>query len=380
MPDVLIAGGGVSGLSIAWELASHGVSVSLSDQGRIGREASWAGAGMLPPGSLEGAIDGEAQLRAFSHSLWCQWSDELRQLTGIDNGYRVCGGINLSFDRDLASEREAWSREGNNVQALSHQQLAQLEAAVSPDATEAFLIPEFGQVRNPRQLKALTASCLEHGVELIEGTPLLGWERAGGRGQIVAARTGSGRIAADQFVTACGAWSGQVLSEIGCDVCIEPLRGQIALLKTERPLFRHVLQVGSRYLVPRSDGRTLIGSTEERVGFVKHNTVGGVRSLLEFAAKVVPNLRDAELERCWSGLRPAGRGDVPYIGAFPGTDNLFVATGHFRSGLQMSPGTAVLMRQILLGQETTISVTPYAIAPSKQANRAEVDFIESVSV
>jgi glycine oxidase len=388
MPDVLIAGGGVIGLSIAWELASHGVSVSLIDQGRIGREASWAGAGMLPPGSLAGATGGEPRLRAFSHSLWPQWSDELRQLTGIDNGYRVCGGINLSFDRDLTSEREAWSREGNTVQALSHQQLAELEAAVSPEVTDAFLMPEFGQVRNPRQLKALISACHDNGVELIEGTPLLGWERAGAGagagagegGRIVAARTGAGRIVADQFVTACGAWSGQVLSDIGCDVCIEPLRGQIALLKTVRPLFRHVLQVGPRYLVPRSDGRTLIGSTEERVGFVKRNTVSGVQSLLEFAAKVVPNLRDAELERCWSGLRPAGRGDVPYIGPVPGTDNLFVATGHFRSGLQMSPGTAVLMRQMLLGQETTISVAPYAIAFSKGTNRTGVDVAESVPV
>ena len=132
--------------------------------------------------------------------------------------------------------------------------------------------------------------------------------------------------------------------------------------------------------MPRSDGRTLIGSTEERVGFVKRNTVAGVQSLLEFAAKVVPNLRDAELERCWSGLRPAGRGDVPYIGAVPATDNLFVATGHFRAGLQMSPGTAVLMRQMLLGQETTISVTPYAVTPSKETNRTGVDVAESVPV
>ena len=380
MPDVLIAGGGVIGLSIAWELASHGVSVSLIDQGQIGREASWAGAGMLPPGSLERATGGEPRLRAFSHSLWPQWSDELRRSTDIDTGYRVCGGINLSFDRDIEPERLACSREGNNVQVLSLQQLAQLETAISQEVTDAFRMSEFGQVRNPRQLKALISACRDNGVELIEGTPLLGWERAGGQGRIIAARTATGRIAADQFVIACGAWSGQLLSEIACDVHVEPLRGQIALLRTTRPLFRHVLQVGSRYLVPRSDGRTLIGSTEERVGFVKRNTVAGVQSLLEFAAKVVPNLRDAELERCWSGLRPAGRGDVPYIGAVPATDNLFVATGHFRAGLQMSPGTAVLMRQMLLGQETTISVTPYAVAPSKETNRTGVDVAESVPV
>jgi len=380
MPDVLIAGGGVIGLSIAWELASHGASVSLIDQGRIGREASWAGAGMLPPGAMQGATGGEAQLRAFSHSLWPQWSHELRQSTGIDNGYSVCGGINLSFDRDLTPELLACRREGNNVQALSRQQLAELETAVSPEVTEAFRVPEFGQVRNPRQLKALTSACHDSGVELIEGTPLLSWERAGGGGRIIAARTAAGRIVADQFVAACGAWSGQVLSDIGCPVRVEPLRGQIALLKTPRPLFRHVLQVGPRYLVPRPDGRTLVGSTEESVGFVKRNTVEGVQSLLEFAARVVPDLGDAELERCWSGLRPAGRGDVPYIGAVPGLPNLFVATGHFRSGLQMSPGTAVLIRQMLLGQETTISAVPYGIAPGNEVNSPADDAAASISV
>lgn len=377
MPDVLIAGGGVIGLSLAWELATHGASVTLVDQGRIGREASWAGAGMLPPGSLTGALTAEATLRAFSHSLWPQWSNELQQSTGIDNGYRVCGGIELSFNRELEAERLEWGREGNEVQTLTGQQLAQMESAVSPAVSNAFRLPEFGQVRNPRQIKALMSACQDAGVDLIEGTPLLSWDRAGDR--IVAAETAAGRIAADQFVTSCGAWSGRILSDVGCDVSVEPLRGQIALLRTPRPLFTHVLQVGARYLVPRPDGRTLIGSTEERAGFVKQNTVGGIQSLLEFAAQVVPALLNAEVEQCWSGLRPAGRGDVPYIGHVPGLENLFVATGHFRSGLQMSPATAVLLRQILTGEETAIPVEPYAVAPSEAAGPV-VGANESIAV
>jgi len=105
-----------------------------------------------------------------------------------------------------------------------------------------------------------------------------------------------------------------------------------------------------------------VGSTEERVGFVKQNTARGIRGLLDFATRVVPGLQDAELEQCWSGLRPHSGRDLPLIGAVPGTDNVFVATGHFRSGLQMSPATAVLMRQILLNQEPSIPITPYSVS------------------
>lgn len=377
MPDVLIAGGGVIGLSVAWELATHGASVTVVDQGQIGREASWAGAGMLPPGALEGATGGEACLRAFSHQLWPEWTTELQQVTGIDNGYRNCGAIELSLDGNLDSMRESWAVEGNAVTPLTPQQLMQLEPTVTRDAADAFVLPEFAQVRNPRQLKALISACRDSGVELVEGNPVLEWDRADGR--VIAALTANGRINADQFVAASGAWSKRLLATAGCDIPVEPVRGQIVLLRTQQPVFTHVLQVGPRYLVPRPDGRTLIGATEEHVGFVKQNTVEGVQGLLEFAARVVPALCDAELERCWSGLRPAGRGDVPFLGPVPGLDNLFVATGHFRSGLQMSPGTAVLMRQLLLGQEPTIPMAPYSVSSNTMTgNRPHVP--ESVSV
>ena len=369
MPDVLIAGGGVIGLSIAWELASHGASVTVIDQGPIGREASWAGAGMLPPGCLDGASGGEAQLRAYSHSLWTEWSEELQQSTGIDNGYRVCGGVELSFDGDLNEWCQIWRDEGNVVEKLTTTQLRQHEPAVTDSIADAFVLPEFGQVRNPRQLKALISACHDAGVQLLEGNPLLEWEQSERR--VTAAVTTRGRFEADQFVTACGAWSRRVLSSVNCDVTTEPVRGQILLLKTPRPQFTRVLQVGTRYLVPRPDGRILVGSTEERAGFVKQNTVEGVQGLLNFAVRVVPGLNEAELERCWSGLRPAGRGDTPYLGTVPQLENLYVATGHFRSGLQMSPGTAVLMRQLLLGQEPAVSMDTYAL-PRHDASPMDV--------
>lgn len=360
MSDVIVVGGGVIGLSIAWELAAHGASVKVIEQGAIGREASWAGAGMLPPGQLASEVSGEGRLRALSCELWSEWTATLHEATGIDNGYQNCGAIEVSFDRCLQQDAARWSDGGNDVQMLTDTQLRQLEPAISPTVIHAYRLPEFCQVRNPRHLKALVAACADVGVELLEGESVYGWKNAEYR--ITQAQTTSGIHEARQFVIAGGAWSRRLISEAGTEIALEPIRGQIVLLRCPSLPFRHVIQDGPRYLVPRADGRILIGSTEERAGFVKQNTVDGIQSLLRFAVSVVPALAEAEIERTWAGLRPFSGREEPYITKLPDRDNVFLATGHFRSGLQMSPGTAVLMRQLLQGQETAIPMAPYGLA------------------
>jgi glycine oxidase len=363
MSDVIVVGGGVIGLSTAWELASHGATVKVIEQGQIGREASWAGAGMLPPGKLAGETSGEGRLRALSCELWPEWTQSLRDSTGIDNGYQNCGAIEVSFDHSLKVEANAWESSGNNVEFLTDERRRHFEPAISADIKDAYRLDEFCQVRNPRHLKALAAACAEAGVEFLEGTPVCGWRMLEGR--VTHVRTTGDDHAAGQFVICSGAWSRQLTQEAGVPLNVEPMRGQIVLLRCSPLPFRHVIQDGARYLVPRADGRILIGSTEERVGFVKQNTVDGVQSLLQFAKSVVPALASAEIERTWSGLRPYSGREEPFITRLPTHENLFVAAGHFRSGLQMSPGTAVLVRQMLQGQESSIPMSPYGLADSE---------------
>ena len=357
MSDVVVVGGGAIGLSVAWETARRGAGVTVVEQGRVGREASWAGAGFFPPGNLSGAATPIAQLRASSHSVWSDWTARLRELTGIDNGYRVCGGVIVSFDDPLDGEVEQWQAEGVAIERLTSESAREVEPALTADIRDAYHLPQLAQARNPRHLKAMRSACELAGVRFLEGCPVTGWDWAE-RG-IIAARTAQGRIDGDQFVIAAGAWSSMLLAEAGLPVTIEPVRGQIALLQLPRPLFRHVIEVGPRYLVPRPDGRVLIGSTEERVGFVKQNTVTGVTGLLEFATSLVPELADADVERCWSGLRPCPTRELPLIGRLPEAENTIVATGHFRSGLQMSPGTGVLVSELLTGEATSIDLTPF---------------------
>ena len=145
----------------------------------------------------------------------------------------------------------------------------------------------------------------------------------------------------------------QGLSVPGLQPGIHPVRGQIALLNTRVALIQRILLHGARYLVPRPDGRVLVGATEEDAGFDKRTTATAVRDLLGLAFELVPELANAHLERCWAGLRPGSPDGLPFLGAVPGCDNLFVAAGHFRAGLQLSPATGLVVKELLLGQPLT---------------------------
>lgn len=361
MQDVIIIGGGVIGLSLACELAKEGLAVSVLDQGQMGQESSWAGAGILPPGNSEFARLPEARLRAASHALWPTWSARLRDETGIDNGFRNCGGLEVQFagtGHSLDDEIAAWRREGVAVEPLSSGEARDREPALAGEVTSAYRLPEMGQVRNPRHVKALVSFALKQGVTLSPGTCVYDFDRADER--IAGVETSSGKQRAGRFVIASGAWSTRLLAEVGCHAAVRPIRGQIVLLSHNPSRLTHVVNVGSRYLVPRGDGRLLVGATEEVAGFDKRTTGAGLAGLTAFAIEVIPELAGAGFERAWAGLRPQSADGLPYLGRAGGMENLFVASGHFRAGLQLSPITAVLMCQLMLGRETTIPLAPYS--------------------
>jgi len=364
MPDVVLVGGGVIGLTIAEELATHGRSVLILDQGTPGRESSWAGAGMLPPGQLRTARSPEAKLRALSAEHWEATSLRLKAETGIDNGFLRCGSLCIGRENDqarLTRESLGWQREEIEVEEISGPQIREYESSLSPSFTHGYRLPQAAQVRNPRHLSALLASVGRHQVEIRSGTPCLGFDQRGD--QILGVRTPSETISAGQVVITSGAWSSSLLEQAGCNLQIRPIRGQVVLLNVFPRLLNHLIEVGLWYLVPRADQRILVGATQEEAGFVKENTADGVEQLLTFARELVPALRHAAIERTWAGLRPGSPNGLPYLGVLPGYRNLYIAAGHFRSGLQMSLGTGRLMRQLLLGQPTEIDLSPYSADP-----------------
>jgi glycine oxidase len=357
-PDVLVLGGGVIGLTTAYFLAREGVQVEVVDKGDLGREASWAGAGILPPGNPEFARTPIELLHAHSAALFPTLSAELRERTNIDNGYLACGGLEFVPEKDGALIEEL-RRLGVPVEALDVKAVHQIEPAVAAWHRQVFWLPTMAQVRNPRHVKALVAGCQGLGVRLRPGCPVYGLERHDGR--VSAARTGVGPLAAGQFLVAAGAWTDGLLEPLGWRTGIRPVRGQVVLLNGGVPLFRRILQQGKRYLVPRPDGRVLVGSTEEDAGFSKQTTAWAVEDLLEFAVEMVSALAEAHVERCWAGLRPGSPDGLPLLGPVPEVENLYVAAGHFRSGIQLSPATARVLTELVLGRELTVPLEPFRL-------------------
>jgi glycine oxidase len=369
MHDVLIVGGGVIGLSLAWDLARHGQRVRVIDRGPPGREASWAGAGILPPANRAKAIHPYDQLCGLSAELHPAWAAELAARTGIDTGYRRCGGLYLARTPGEAASLAAWAADqaatGIAVRKIGPEELADVEprlraaGAQGSRPHEAYVLPDEAQVRNPRHLQALVAACELLGVEITPnvaaGDVVLQGNRVGG----VAAA--GGLLRASRYCFTAGAWTGQLLAKLGQPIAVLPIRGQMVLLRCESPPLRHIVNVGSRYIVPRDDGRVLVGSTEEEVGFDKRTTDEAIADLTALARELVPTLASAPLERAWAGLRPASFDGLPYLGPLPGLSNAFVAAGHFRSGLFLSPGTAVVMSQLLRDEAPGIDLTPFRV-------------------
>lgn len=352
-PDVLILGGGVIGLTTAYFLTREGLTVEIVDRADLGQEASWAGAGILtaPAAHPTTPLD---RLLALSRQLTVALSEDLRDTTHLDNGYVPCGGLALDADAEI----EHWRNAGVDFEELDADELADFEPALTPGPLRTFYLPATAQLRNPRHLRALIAWCSLNEVRLRPHCPVHGFERHGTR--ITAVHTDAGLLRADRFLVTTGAWTEGLLAPLGWRPGIRPIRGQIALLNTAAPILTRVVELGKRYLVPRPDGRVLVGSTEEDAGFEKRNTAAGIGELLAFAQSLCPRLATARFERCWSGLRPGSPDGLPFLGIVPGLDNLFVAAGHYRSGLQFSAATGTLLTELMLARPPSIPLEAFA--------------------
>jgi glycine oxidase len=371
--DVLVIGGGVIGCACAWRLRQAGLSVTLFERRACGQESSWAGAGILDPGSYARS-DPLAELRRASCSRYPSFAEELREQTGIDPELIPCGLLDLITDdnQDAAADRElaaanrepaAANREpaaagvgpaaaqktgvGKHpaVERLSPEQVRQLEPAVGGDIRGALLKREVCQVRNPRLMRALRAACLQSGVRLMEHTTVTSIECDG---DAPCVRTPDGSHRADWIVLAAGAWSSLLNASVGEVVRVAPVRGQMALLECPAAPIGHIIEHGSSYAVSRRDGRLLIGATvEPDAGFDSRPTAAGVERLLGFVRRFLPPLADCRFVRAWAGLRPGSADGKPYIGPIPGQERLIAATGHYRAGLLLAPITAEIVTELI---------------------------------
>ena len=373
--DLIVLGGGVIGLSIAAQCAKEGWSVCVLERGQMGKESSWAGAGILPCGARTPVEDPIEQLRQLSDRLHEEWADWLADFTGVDTEYRRSGGLTVArTSAERATMRGNclwWDELGIEYQRLSSSEVIGLSPAVDPVAShgvpiEYYWVPRDAKLRNPRHLMALRVACQKLGVSMIEQTEVVGVQASGSEIAGVNIRSSEptkweGSLVADRYCLATGAWTPQLLKPLGIETGIYPVRGQMQLYRFDRIPFGFVVNEGHRYMVPREDGRVLVGSCEEEVGFSKGTTEEMMEQLSVWAASVCPSIRGARLETQWSGLRPGSIDAFPYLGTLYPYTNGYVAAGHFRHGLHWSTATGLLMSQHLSGKKTEIDLEPFRL-------------------
>jgi glycine oxidase len=245
------------------------------------------------------------------------------------------------------------------LRTLDGIQTKSLEPALADGFRSSILLPDVGQIRNPRLCKALRRSLHLRGVTIHENTPVLGFISRDG--SINGVRTAGGEYPANRVVVAAGAWSAQLLKDAGLDLPVTPVRGQMIQFQAYRGLLKHVVLHQDHYLVPRMDGLILAGSTLEYTGFDKGTTQEARDELARAATALVPALSECELVRHWAGLRPGSPDGVPFIGEHLRIEGLYVIAGHFRNGVVMAPASVQLLLGLMQKQAGFVDPAPYAI-------------------
>ncbi len=351
---VVIIGGGVIGCLTAWRLAQRGADPIIIERGRIGRESSWAGAGILCPIQPWLYPDAFTRLIEASLALYPDLQNELESHTGISPQWSPCGLMVPFFPDDTADHRQAavdWSeRFGWRFEQLDSRQAGEAEPVLADDVQGALLWPDVGQVRNPRLLKAIYTLLRSEGVEIHEQTKVDGLIEKSGRvcGVHLADKS---TLEADAVLLAAGSWSGVLGERFGISLPVKPVKGQIILLKSDPKRLKHVIKHDRAYFVPRSDGRILVGASMEFVGFEPGNTVAGVHGLLDGLLRLTPQLAHEHIEHQWMGFRPGSPDGLPFMGPIDEKPGLWVASGHYRNGVALAPITAEIMSKWILGEQ-----------------------------
>jgi glycine oxidase len=349
--EVIIAGGGVIGLSIARELARRGVrEIVLCDKGELGKEASWAAGGILAPQVEADTADSFFKLTSASRDLYPSFVQTLYDETSIDVELDQTGTLYVAFSEDEEAElrqRFEWQRRAAlRVEWLDSTDLSRLEPCVSLEVRCALRFPNDWQVENRRLIQALIASNEKLGVTLLSNCEVTSLRTEGDR--VVGVETANGLIAAPIVVVCAGAWTSFLTTATSAPIEIEPVRGQMLCFKPAQQIAQHVIYSKRGYLVPRRDGRVLAGSTSEHVGFDKCVTDEGVSSIKSMAFDIAPSLDGAPLVDSWAGFRPRALDDLPVLGPHAEIEGLFYATGHFRNGILLAPITAKVIANSII--------------------------------
>lgn len=362
--DVAIVGGGVIGASIAFKLAAEDLRIVVFDRQQPGQEASWAAAGMLSPAPDSPRDLPLAPLGRESLKLYPQFIAAIEEESGKSASYACDGAIEIllaphgEIDRD---QKAAEYRLLNlAAEAISLSAAREREKSFTPDARAALWLPEEATVEPRLLMAALLAASQNRGVAIRSGCGVSNLLCE--RGRCVGVIAGGEKIEAAHVVVAAGCFSGEIANgaaHLARLLPTRPVRGQMLALRSETFRLNRVLRSERGYLVPRRDGRIVVGSTKEEAGFEKRVTAAGIHKLLDAAIELCPALASAEVVETWSGLRPGTPDDLPILGP---TDiaGLSIATGHYRNGILLAPVTARLMREWIVRGHTDFDAAAFS--------------------
>ena len=354
MPDAIVIGGGVIGLLSARELRRRGLDVTLVERDRPGRQASWASAGILNASHPQDDSP-EAALKRRSEQLYPDLVADLKEESDIDPEMTLPGGFIPAFTEEHARELRAAARTEPGAEYVEGASLRSAEPSLGP-AVIAGLIRPGGQIDNRRLCRALEVAVRRAGVTLVYGAAVTEILRDGDT--VRGVRTLEGDILAPVVINAAGSWSRHLP---GCDpmIPVVPQRGELlALDQSAVGLTRVVTKVPDPYLVPRADGRLIVGATRKYTGYNSAFTAGGVHWLLTEAITMIPALAEAPIVEIWTGFRPNSLDGRPSIGA-GAVKGLYFATGHGPSGIAPAPASAELLADLVTGAPPKVPTAPF---------------------
>jgi glycine oxidase len=358
--DVVVIGAGLIGLAIGFELAERGATVRIYDRAEPARAASWAGAGILAPYTERVRDAALLELCASSLREYPAFVARIRAAANIDPHLRLDGVVHAAFNEveleRLKRHARVLAQREVATELFERSELLASEPWLGSQVAGGLLITDEGAVDNRRLGRALVAACTSRGVT-IERARALGVECDARRARGV--RTELGFVSAGAVINACGAWAARLEGvPQSCMPPVEPIKGQMLALSVPPGFVRHTTWFCGAYLVPRDDGRLLVGATEETAGFDERVTAQGTHDLLSATLAAAPSLGAFTVTEAWAGLRPGTPDGLPFLGPTP-LMGLFLATGHYRNGILLAPATARALADAIEGKATELR--PFSI-------------------
>jgi glycine oxidase len=360
-PEVIVVGAGAIGTSIAYQLSKARVKVMVLDRGPIGGGATGASAGMIQINPDRSSPPALTALEVESARLFPALAAELRELTGMDIGYRPAPLLHVALhelDEPPMRAHRAWQADhGVAVAWLDRSAALDLEPHLNPDIRAALYYPNDHQVMPLTLARALARMAADLGAVVREGVAVDRLLTEGER--VVGVAIGDERVHAGEVVIANGAWASSWSDALKAPIPVRPVRGQMVALRTIGTELRHVVSSVEGYLITKADGATYVGTTVEEAGFDARPTASGIARLLALAPRLMPRLADATFSAAWAGLRPGTADGRPLIGRLPGWRGVTIAAGHFRDGILLAPITGELVADLLAGRRPRLPVEEF---------------------